>query len=112
MVDNLREAIEAEDATGVKSFVYRDEVDIKKFYNEIIIPKTLDCEEREEGKEVISMKKMQEIYIPWDIMMIDEKEKGIVENDYHFRFYKNEYKRVVMWHLSQFHNVRFYISSK
>ena len=48
-------------------------------------------------------------YFPRNLMRISEKDKGVVAvNDYGIRFYKNEYKRVVLWHLSQFHEVCFF----
>lgn len=47
-------------------------------------------------------------YIPYNTMRLDESERGVKENDFGVKFYRNEYKRVVMAHLSLSHDIFFY----
>jgi hypothetical protein len=50
------------------------------------------------------------VYVPTNIMTVDPKAKGVVvaPYDYDIIFYQNEYKRVVMWHLAQGHQITFF----
>jgi len=48
------------------------------------------------------------LYLPHNIMRISAKAKRVIENDYGIIFFQEEYKRVVLWHLSQFQDVCFY----
>jgi deoxyadenosine/deoxycytidine kinase len=52
----------------------------------------------------------EEVYIPMDLLTIPSEEKNIVENDYDLTFYRNEFKRVVLYHLAHFENVKLYKS--
>jgi len=51
-----------------------------------------------------------EVFIPLDIMTIEPQAKQVISTDYPLNFYKNEYKRVVLWHLSRAHNITLYHS--
>ena len=50
----------------------------------------------------------EQVYIPMDLLTIPASEKNIVENDYDLTFYRNEFKRVVLYHLAHFENVKLY----
>jgi hypothetical protein len=55
------------------------------------------------------------VYIPHDIMQVPVSDKQILPEHnlpYNIVFYKNEFKRIVTWHLSQLHHVVFYKSSQ
>jgi len=51
---------------------------------------------------------LKHVYIPEHIMQVTEREKKVVENDFDVKFYHNEYKRVVLFHLSRGQHVHFY----
>lgn len=58
-----------------------------------------------------TLKSLKSVYLPKDIMTVDPATKDVNElhrKRYDIQFYENAYKRVVMWHLSQFQNVYFY----
>lgn len=81
------------------SLVYETDSDILSFYSLI----------SEQSNELSQRKTFENVYIPSNIMTIPYEEKGIIlDHDYDITFYKNEYKRVVMWHLANFQNVYFY----
>lgn len=80
------------------SLVYETEADVLSFYDTISA-----------GEGASQRKGYESVYIPSNIMTISYQEKGIIlDHDYDITFYKNEYKRVVMWHLSNFQNIYFY----
>eukprot|EP01114_Cavostelium_apophysatum_P024220 TRINITY_DN941_c0_g1_i2.p1 TRINITY_DN941_c0_g1~~TRINITY_DN941_c0_g1_i2.p1 ORF type:complete len:455 (+),score=146.94 TRINITY_DN941_c0_g1_i2:428-1792(+) len=93
------EAISELPKKGAKHFIYTKAKEIVERYDEM-----------KEMGEILDLKQYEDIYIPRDIMKIDPKEKGLIENDYELGFYKNEYKRVVLHHLSRFQNVIFFSS--
>lgn len=58
-----------------------------------------------------SLSKYKNVYLPKNIMTVQPSERCLNEEkckEYDITLYKNEYKRVVLWHLSQSHNVYFY----
>jgi len=83
-----------------KYFIYPDEKRIHESYDEW-----------KEFEELHDLRHFKTIYFPKDVMKIDLKEKNVVDNDYNLSFYQNEYKRVVLYHLSQSQQVIFYSSS-
>jgi hypothetical protein len=83
--------------------VYSTPEDIEKAYNEL----------KEQKDPVIiggDASNIVRVYIPSDIMQISPEEKGVTLHDYPIRFFRNEYKRVVLWHLSKAHHVTMYKS--
>jgi len=89
------------------SFVYHTEENISQFYEQI---KCLRSEQDlvTESRDAAVRKSFHTIYMPSDIMTIPYQEKGVVENKYNIVFYKNEFKRVVLWHLSRNQHVVLY----
>lgn len=90
------------EAAGENCVVYRTEADINDFYAKLV--KARGDPAKAQDLEQHPLK----VYIPENIMTIDPQEKGIIANDYNINFYQNAYKRVVMWHLSQRHEVMLY----
>lgn len=88
-------------------FVYDSEDSIVQVY-ELIKSFRKDQEHVTESRELTVLKQFQTIYIPSDLMIISPKEKCIIENDYGINFYRNEFKRVVLWHLSRGQHVCLY----
>eukprot|EP01125_Pyxidicula_operculata_P019583 TRINITY_DN710_c0_g1_i2.p2 TRINITY_DN710_c0_g1~~TRINITY_DN710_c0_g1_i2.p2 ORF type:complete len:385 (+),score=69.95 TRINITY_DN710_c0_g1_i2:1410-2564(+) len=90
-------------------FKYNTESDILEFYKHIkALPNNNLFAQTVEMEEARNRKRYGTIYIPKDIMIIPPEEKGVNLQDYNIVFYKNEYKRVVLWHLSQNQHVIFY----
>jgi F0F1-type ATP synthase beta subunit len=81
------------------SIIYTTADDVRNAYAAIHSNNTQHIEKSSSVKDV---------YIPADVLTVPAAQKGIVHHDYNIEFYENEYKRVVMWHLSKFHNVYFY----
>lgn len=89
----------------IEDFIYEDEESILEAYQELSSTGGI-------GNQKDYYKS---IYIPSDIMTISAEEKGYnpksVE-EYGIICYKNEYKRILLWHLSQFQNVYLYTKKK
>jgi len=92
-------------------FVYDSEESVVSFYD-IIKSFRREQEHVTETRESKERQQFKTVYIPSDIMTISPKEKGVVENDFGIIFYKNEFKRVVLWHLSQGQRICFYPKKK
>jgi len=89
--------------------VYNTEEDVLSFYNEIRWDNPMEEKPGEGQAAKQRMNNYVRAYFPVNLMRISEKDKGVVTvNDYNIRFYRNEFKRVVLWHLSQFHEVCFF----
>lgn len=85
--------------------VYRSADDILQAYDDI------KCNEPDwDGAKTMSL--YRQVFVPRNVMQIDPKTKGInLEHLAAFtdiNFYQNEYKRVVLFHLSCGQNVHFY----
>lgn len=81
--------------------IYSSEDDIIKAYEKIKVKDTVEYDKT----------KYNNIYIPSNIMIIDPSEKNMNNElceKYGIKLYKNEYKRVILWHLSKFQNVYLY----
>jgi len=81
------------------NLIYTTAEQIEEFYKEMKFN-----EDSEKVKYV--QKTFKTVYVPMGIMTIHPEQ--IKVNPYNINFYRNEYKRVVLWHLSQFQNVCFY----
>jgi len=79
------------------NLIYTTTEQIEEFYTEM---------KSEDSEKVKNQKTFKTVYIPIPIMNILPDQ--IKVNPYNIIFYRNEYKRVVLWHLSQFQNVCFY----
>lgn len=80
------------------SFFYEGESCIMAAYNEVV-------------KDNDFTGPIKEVYIPYNIMEIHPEEKGVnkdISEAYQVTFYRNEFKRVVLWHLSKNHDVHLY----
>jgi deoxyadenosine/deoxycytidine kinase len=84
------------------TILYEAEEDILNQYN-IIIGKSNHSLSKSET--IPTNQKQPNIYIPSNIMIVDKPIVNKIEN---FIFYKNEFKRVVLFHLSLGHNLFFY----
>lgn len=80
-----------------KSYVYATEEQVLQSYTELSV----------QG-DIMDLHDYRDVYIPSEIMKISQKQKKVVDNDYGIAFYKNEFKRVVLYHLSIFQNIIFY----
>jgi len=80
------------------NLIYRTCEEIEEFYKEM--------KQSEDSEKVKWQKTFKTVYVPMGIMIIQPEQ--ITVNPYNIIFYRNEYKRVVLWHLSQFQNVCFY----
>lgn len=80
-----------------KAYVYTNEEQVIQAYTEMSV----------QG-DIMDLHDLRDIYIPSNIMKIGNKQKKVIENDYGIAFHKNEYKRVVLYHLSRFQNIIFY----
>jgi len=88
-------------------YIYTSTEDIMEFYNQIRFLRR--SQEQAPETEIVKMRKnFETIFIPNNIMTINGEEKGVKKDNYNIRFYCNEFKRVVLWHLSQLQNVCFY----
>lgn len=79
-------------------FIYKTSQSIEDFYKAMKLS--------EDSEQVMSQKKFKTIYIPQGLMTIQPEQ--IKQNPYNITFYRNEFKRVVLWHLSNFQNICFY----
>ena len=114
VLDRVGKAIEGENAMPIVDFVsrkpahpaadqllYTSDAQIQIAYENIRAGNVMD----------LSPKRYSSVYIPRDGMLIDPRSKNVVEEHrarYNIQFHENAYKRVVMWHISQFQNVFFY----
>jgi len=80
------------------NLIYRTCEEIEEFYKEM--------KQSEDSEKVKWQKTFKTVYVPLGIMIIQPEQIRV--NPYHIIFYRNEFKRVVLWHLSQFQNVCFY----
>jgi len=80
------------------NLIYSSADQIEVFYKEM-----KNSDESELARTYCTFKT---VYIPYGIMTVLPPQ--IKMNPYNIIFYRNEYKRVVLWHLSQFHNICFY----
>ncbi len=102
-----------------RDYIYTDESDIKSSYNiiknqiqkknEVII----QIEKNGNQDLLKNLKSYRTIYIPSNIMVIPVLEKEFVKPENvgrykDIKFYQNEYKRIVLWHLSVSQNIYFY----
>jgi len=78
--------------------VYRSPQEIEDFYKAMNLS--------EDSEQVQKQLNFKTVYIPHGIMTLMPEQIKI--NPYNITFYRNEYKRVVLWHLSHFQNVCFY----
>lgn len=63
--------------------------------------------------EISELAQYTDVYVPRDIMVVDPNTKGIRMDhlqQYPIRFYSNEFKRIVLFHLGHFQNIHFYDS--
>lgn len=90
-------------------FVYSTADDVLAFYKEIEWANPMEEKPAETMVAKHRMNNYSRAYFPRNIMRISEAEKGVREgNGYNIPFYRNEFKRVLLWHLSQFHEVCLY----
>jgi len=78
-------------------FIYTNDEDILQKYTDL----TNDEASSEET----------EIWIPRNVLTNSYESKKVIADHaepYHITFYRNEYKRVIFWHLSKFQNVTIY----
>jgi len=78
--------------------IYRSAQQIEEFYNEM-----KSCDDSE---KVQFQKSFKTVYMPQGVMVRNPEQ--IKVNPYNIVFYRNEFKRVVLWHLSNFQNICFY----
>jgi len=84
--------------------IYQTEGEVLASYRLFSIEENMtECNEQ----QLKSLFRYQKIYISQNIMQISDR-KSIVQNDYNVWFYKNEYKRVVLRHLSHSQAIHFY----
>lgn len=66
---------------------------------------------RQLGSTSLQFSSIKDVHIPFNMMTISPQDKNVdpqLCEEYGVTFYRNEYKRVVLWHLSQKHNVHLY----
>jgi len=78
--------------------IYSSSEQIEEFYKEM--------KNSDESELARTYSTFKTVYIPYGIMT--KVYPQIKTNPYNIIFYRPEYKRVVLWHLSQFHNICFY----
>jgi len=84
--------------------IYKTEQDILYSYTLF----TTKADDLVGKNELDALIQFRDVFIPQNIMEISENEKKVVENDFGVKFYHNEYKRVVMRHLSKSQALHFY----
>jgi len=97
-IRKIQSIIEKEKAEPT-NLIYSSSEQIEEFYKKM---KNSD----HESELVHTYSSFKTVYIPYGIMTVIPPQ--IKTNPYNISFYRNEYKRVVLWHLSQFHNICFY----
>jgi len=81
------------------AYVYFYEEDVMETYRSI----------NENSEKLEELKKCHTIYMPMNIMTVSRKEKNVsLDHEYKIQLYKNEYKRVTLWHLAHFHKINFF----
>jgi hypothetical protein len=97
-------------ASSRNVFVYQTADQVRATYASITAAQDSDVDPSVSA-HLQSLKQCRSIYVPKQLMTVDPATKGVNEEHrkrYDINFYENEYKRVVMWHLSQLHHVNFY----
>jgi len=90
---------------GESMFVYKDEKQVINAYKKLKNRnQILDLVNESPFNNIKYIK----IYIPSNIMEISNDVKKVVENDFGVAFHKNEYKRIILAHLSNSQDVYFY----
>jgi len=88
-------------------FVYSTTDEVIEFYQQIKwFRRAIDQSQETECSKL--RKTYSTIFIPNNIMTVPAEEKGVVNKNYDIVFYRNEFKRVVLWHLGHLQNVCFY----
>jgi len=91
--------------SGAGKCVYRNSTNIRSFYQ---LLRQKEDDNRANEREIEFRRNCHTIFIPQNVLTISHSMKKVIENDFNIMFYQNEYKRVVMWHLSQGQHVAFY----
>jgi deoxyadenosine/deoxycytidine kinase len=89
-----------------QTLVYRSAEEITQAYDSIN-----EAETPEEKSELFQG--IRKVFMPSDVLTVNPRDKNVVlENlkPYGVTFYQNEYKRVVFYHISRFHDICFYKS--
>jgi len=92
-----------------QNFVYHSVEEISRYYENIKFFRKEQELSKENSEMVNFRKKFSAVFIPSNMMTISAEEKNVVNNkNYGVIFYRNEFKRVVLWHLAHSQNVFFY----
>lgn len=88
---------------------YATDADVLSFYKEISWENAVEERPSESAAVVQRKNGVVRAYFNEKVLNVSAAEKGVrADHEYNIRFHANAFKRVVLWHLSQFHEVVFY----
>lgn len=112
----------ASSAKRIYADITNNVIEVPSIYHEKKVDKVVDslvyegpecimAAYEEVSKDKYSIGSIKDVYIPYNIMTVTPEQKNVDKElceEYGITFYQNEFKRVLLWHLSKHHNVHLY----